>query len=151
MAIIRWREKPMSLFPEFDRLQKEMDGLYSTFFRPEESGVTLSGVFPPLNVTQDEHNLYVKAELPGIKAEDIDISVTGENLTIKGKRETIEEDEKVNYHRREREEGHFRRIITLPIKVETGKVEATSKNGILTITLPKAEEAKLKKITVKAA
>ena len=106
-------------------------------------------VFPPVNVTEDNHNYFVRAELPGIKAEELNISVTGKNLTISGERKIASEGDDVRYHRREREAGSFNRIIALPRDVEVDNVEAGLEDGVLTVTIPKAEEAKPKQITVK--
>jgi HSP20 family protein len=102
-------------------------------------------------VTEDAENLYVRAELPGVKADSLDISVVEGRLLIKGERKIEVEDQKRGYHRREREAGIFRRTIALPSRVDPGKVTAAMKNGVLTITLAKAEEAKPRKITVKTA
>jgi HSP20 family protein len=78
----------------------------------------------------------------------VDLSVEGDSLTLRGERKIPEAGEKVSYHRREREAGVFRRVITLPVKVEADKVRAAMKNGILSVTLPKAAEAKPKQIVV---
>jgi HSP20 family protein len=148
MAIIRWQPNPGGV-PEVDRLRREVDQLFNSF-----SGGTepfFSRVYPALNVTEDAENLYVRAELPGVKADSLDISVVEGRLLIKGERKIEVEDQKRGYHRREREAGIFRRTIALPSRVDPGKVTAAMKNGILTITLAKAEEAKPRKITVKTA
>ena len=108
-------------------------------------------MFPLVNVTEGGDNYYVRAELPGIKAEDLDISVTGNSLSIAGERRIRAEDEKANYHRREREAGKFSRVISLPAQVDTAKVEASCVDGILTVVLPKSEAAKPKQITVKTS
>jgi len=102
-------------------------------------------------VTEDKDNYYVRAELPGLKAEDLDISVTGDTLSISGERKLPAEDEKAKYHRREREAGRFSRILSLPARTDTKKVEAVCTDGVLTVTLPKAEAAKPKQISVKAS
>ena len=104
-----------------------------------------------MNMTEDKENFYVRAELPGIDGDALDISVTGDTLTISGERVMPAEDENAKYHRREREAGKFSRIVNLPSQINTNKVNANSKNGILTITLPKAEETKPKQITVKTS
>jgi HSP20 family protein len=104
-----------------------------------------------MNVTHDQDNYYVRAELPGLKADDLDISVTGETLSISGERKLPVEDEKAQYHRREREAGSFSRIVSLPGQIDAKKVEARCTNGVLTVTLPKAEAAKPKQITIKAS
>jgi HSP20 family protein len=108
-----------------------------------------SGVFPLLNLTEDKEAYRVRAELPGMKAEDMDISVTGNNLAISGERKIAAEAKEAKYHRRERESGRFSRMISLPGEVEAEKIEANLANGILTMVLPKAEKAKPRQITVK--
>ena len=96
------------------------------------------GVFPLINVTEDNDNYYTRAELPGIKAEDLNISVTKDSLTLSGERKMAAEDDTATYHRRERDVGTFNRIITLPGRIDTDKVEAQSRDGVLTVTLAKA-------------
>ncbi|MCG6536710.1 MAG: Hsp20/alpha crystallin family protein [Syntrophales bacterium LBB04] len=103
-----------------------------------------------MNVTEDKDRYYIRAELPGIKADELDISVTADTLSISGERKFPPEDENAKYHRREREAGRFSRIFTLPGQVNTEKVEAKCSEGILTVFLPKAEAAKPKQITVKS-
>lgn len=141
-----WR----SPFEELDRMRRDMDRLFQDLtegiFREPRAGV-----FPLVNVTEGSDNYYVRAELPGIKAEDLDISVTGNSLSIAGERSIRAEDEKANYHRREREAGKFSRVVSLPAQVDTAKVEASCVDGILTVVLPKSEAAKPKQITVKTS
>jgi HSP20 family protein len=110
-----------------------------------------AGVFPLMNVTEDKDHYYIRAELPGIKADELDMSVTADTLSLSGERKIPEEDEKAQYHRREREAGRFSRIITLPAQVDAGKAEAHCADGVLTVVLPKAEEAKPRQITVKTS
>jgi HSP20 family protein len=110
-----------------------------------------AGVFPLTNVTEDDDNYYVRAELPGMAADEIDISVTGDSLSISGERKIPAEEEEARYHRKEREAGKFSRMISLPGQVDTEKVEAGCTDGVLTIRLPKAQAAKPKQITVKTA
>ena len=139
-----------SPFDELERMRRQMDWLSSGLSRGL-LGTPAAGVFPLMNITEDKDNFFVRAELPGLTAEDLDISVTGDTLTIAGERKLPAEDEKAKYHRREREAGRFNRIITLPAQVDTGKVEAHSKDGLLTVTLPKAEAVKPKQIAVKTS
>ena len=131
-------------------MQRQMDlltrGLSRGFFR--EPG---AGVFPLMNVTEDKDNYYIRSELPGIRSEDLEISVTGDSLTLSGERKIPTEDKDATYHRKEREAGKFSRIITLPGQIDTGKVEARCADGILTVVLPKAEAAKPRQITIKAS
>ena len=103
---------------------------------------------PPLNFSEDKDNYYIRAELPGVKADDLDIQVTGNNLAISGERKIAAAEEDAKYHRREREAGTFSRMIGLPGEVDTDKVEAKLENGILTVLVSKAEVAKPKQITV---
>jgi HSP20 family protein len=107
-----------------------------------------AGVFPLINLTEDKDNYYVRAELPGVKGDELDIQITGNNLAISGERKIAAEDESARYHRREREAGTFSRMIGLPGEIDPNKVEANLENGILTIVVSKAEIAKPKQITV---
>jgi len=108
-----------------------------------------TGVFPPMNITQDNDNLYVRAEVPGIVAKDLEISAMGRRLTISGKREIPKENDKASYHRKERAEGEFSRTVALPVDFDVGRVDAAYSAGILTVTLPKTETAKPRQIVVK--
>jgi len=137
-------------FEELERLRRQMDWLSSGFSRGF-SREPSSGVFPLMNVTEDKDKYYVRAELPGLNAKDLDISVTGDSLSISGERKLPSEDENAQYHRREREAGKFSRVVTLPTQIDTGKVEARCSDGVLTVILPKAEAAKPKQITIKAS
>ena len=147
MAIIRWQ--PASPFEELNRMRQEMDRL----FRDYSGGADpfFSRAFPAVNITEDAENFYVRGELPGIKADDLDVSVVEGGHLIRGERKLATEDKQANYHRRERESGFFRRMIALPARVDSTKVSAKVKNGVFTITLPKAEEAKPRKISVKTS
>jgi HSP20 family protein len=115
-----------------------------------ESGVDgTSGVFPPLNVTQDDENLYIRAEIPGIDAEQLSISALRNRVSLAGKRHIQLEPGKVSYHRRERAEGAFARTLNLPLEIDAERVNARYADGILTLTLPKAEAAKPRQIAVR--
>jgi len=137
-----------SPFGDLDRVRRDMLQLYEAFSRDPFPDLS-AGVFPPMNVTQDEDNFYVRAQLPGIKADEISISSDRNRISIAGKRTIPEEKDRVSYHRREREEGLFNRSVSLPAPFDTAKVEARYRDGILTIVLPKAEEAKPRQIPVK--
>ena len=134
---------------EFDRMRRDMarlqDAMTRGFFR--ESGPRM---FPLVNITQDKDNLFVRAELPGVKAADLDLSVKDNSICISGKRDLPVESEGVSYHRRERSGGTFSRSIELPSAFDRDKVDAKFENGVLSIVLPLAEETKPKQITVKA-
>jgi HSP20 family protein len=136
-------------FTEFDRLRREMDTLSSYVLgRSPYAGTAGPGVFPLLNLTENAENYFVRAELPGVKPEDLDIQMTGNKLTITGERKLDTQDKDVRYHRREREAGSFSRIIELPTDVDSESVAARSENGVLTVTIPKAEKAKPRRIAI---
>ena len=134
---------------EMMTLREAMDRLFDdAFTRP----LSLSGVSTSfaIDMYQTEDDVVVKAALPGLEAEDVDITVTGETLTLRGeyKQETEQKDK--NYHIREQRSGSFQRAIMLPTDVQASKAKADFENGILTITMPIAEEVKPKSITIKA-
>lgn len=104
--------------------------------------------YPPMNLHSAGDDLVLSLELPGMKMEDIDISVTGNTLTVKGEAGTAAADEAKQYHRRERGTGSFVRAVNLPGRVDPEKAEARYVNGVLTVRLPKAEEAKARRVTV---
>jgi len=139
-----------SPFGELERMRREMDSLSEAFTGPLFRE-PLAGVFPLMNVTEDPDNYYMRAELPGIKADELNISVTGTSLTIAGERAIPAENEKARYHRREREAGKFSRVTSLPSQVDTSKAEARCVDGVLTVVLPKAEVVKPKQISVKTS
>jgi HSP20 family protein len=116
----------------------------------ETFGEVGAGVFPPLNITQDEDNFYLRAEVPGVKPSELSISALRNRVSLAGKREIQREQELVSYHRKERPEGSFNRTVTLPTEVDAGRVEAKYAEGVLTVTLPKAEEAKPRQIAVRS-
>jgi len=133
---------------ELDRLRQQMEkwqGALSEGAFP----IPAAGVFPLTNVTEDKDNYYVRAELPGIKSDELDIQVTVKGISISGERKIPVEGNNVKYHRREREAGKFSRTINLPEDVDVNKVDASLKNGILTVTIPKAEIAKPRQISIK--
>lgn len=143
----RWRWN--DTFEELERMKQEMEKLYQypamKIFREPSAGV-----FPAINITEETDNYYVRAELPGIKADDLELSIANNTLTIEGERKSDPEDENTKYHRREREAGRFSRKITLPAQIDASKADAKCNDGLLTIVMPKAESAKPKKITITA-
>ena len=148
--ITDWPSGSFSPFEELEQMRRQMDWLASGFTE-ELWRQPAAGVFPLMNLTEDKDNFYIRAELPGIKTKDLDISVTGDTISISGERKIPTEDEKARYHRREREAGKFNRMLNLPSQININKVEANSTDGVLTILLPKAEETKPKHISVKAS
>jgi len=137
------------------RLRGEMDQLFERFWRdPWSAG--LSDLFPScsglglrINLAESDHDVTVTAELPGINPEDVDISVSGNVLAIRGEKNEEKEDKKRDYHYVERSYGSFHRSVQLPSSVDPSQVDATYKNGVLTVTLAKHAKAKPKRITVR--
>ena len=144
-----WPSRPTfdGSFSDFDQIRREMLRLLdATDDVGPSSGV---GVFPPLNITQDDDNFYLRAEIPGIKPAELSISALRNRLSISGKREIPREHDRVSYHRKERPEGGFNRAVTLPTEVDAERVDAHYTDGILTLTLPKAEQLKPRQIAVR--
>lgn len=144
----------MAEAPPLSRLRDEMDRLFERFFGDYEPFRAWDAFglrrFPALNVWQDDDNVYVEAEIPGLTEADIEVTVTGNEVTIKGERPALEPAEGATVHRRERHTGPFSRVVHLPIDVNDDKVEAAFRDGVLTITLAKAEIARSRHIPVKA-
>lgn len=141
------------ILQEMDILRREIDDVFRGFGTARLLGPTflprLGGKeYPHINLSEDENTIYVDALVPGIEPEDIDLNVMKGSLTISGERKESESTDKT-WHRRERGGGYFLRSIELPVSVNTDKVDAQYKNGILSVALPKSEEAKPKKIAVK--
>lgn len=130
-------------------LQRELERVFDKpfGFDPGPSG---RGVFPPVNVFADKDGYAVKVEIPGVAPENVEIQTEGRTLSISGKREVPPPTEG-SFHRRERGTGQFSRSFQLPADVDTARAEASYKHGVLTVRVPKKEEAKPRQITVKAA
>ncbi|UCE51918.1 MAG: Hsp20/alpha crystallin family protein [Desulfobacterales bacterium] len=141
-----WRFR--SPFGELERMRRQMDRLFEDAMTPHQ--LPQAGVFPLINLTEDKDKYYVRAELPGVKGDELDIQVTGNNLAISGERKIAAEKEGTRYHRREREAGKFSRIIGLPGDIDSDKVDAKLESGILTVVVSKAEAAKPKQITIRS-
>jgi len=133
---------------EFDAMRRDMERLFDSL--TDFAGFKTAGVYPAINVSEDHDRILVRAELPGIDPDKLDITMENNTLTIAGEREMPAEKDKVSYHRREREWGRFRRSFSLPTRVESGSVNAKYADGLLTVTLPKAAEARPRQITVQA-
>jgi HSP20 family protein len=127
-----------------------MDRLFGDFFGPRVVAWEPAELGFALDVYETDDAVVVKGALPGVRPEEVDISVTGDVLTIKGETKSEEETKDGNYHRRELRYGAFARSVALPTLVDHDKAEATFENGILTISLPKAEEVKPKSIKIAA-
>ncbi|MDT8301054.1 MAG: Hsp20/alpha crystallin family protein [Sedimentisphaerales bacterium] len=132
------------------RLHGEMDDLFDGFFRGLDRPFAGYKAWPAIDVAEEEDAIVVRAEVPGCKADDIDISVHGNVLTISGEKKLSEEKKEKGYYHVESTYGSFRREVTLPTDVNQSKVDASYKDGVLSITLPKAERAKSIKVKIKA-
>lgn len=141
-------DAPFRAVRELSRLQDEVNRLFESHFG-RRAVASRTGVFPAVNVSEDHDNVYAIAELPGVEAKDIDITVEEDSVIIKGVRKIEPVGEEVSYHRREREEGAFNRKISLPTRITAEKVSAETTDGVLTVVLPKAEEVKPRKIEIK--
>lgn len=136
-------------FAELKRMQRDMDRLLGDpFFRIGWPGLQ-AGVFPSVNVTEDKDHYFIRAELPGMEAGDLDIQTTGNSVTISGERKIPAEGNNIRYHRREREAGRFSRVINLPDGADMNQVKAGLANGVLTLTIGKTEMSKPRQITIK--
>ncbi len=134
---------------EISTLRREMDRLFEDFFGDKGGFLAEAGKWmPAVDVSETDDNIIVKAELPGMKSEDIDVSVQGDVLVIKGEKKEETEEKKENFHLIERRRGEFARSIRIPVPVDQDKVSAKYENGVLAVTLPKKEESKAKQIKV---
>jgi len=156
MAVIRFKpENEVSTWSPFGdvvNMQREVgrlfDGLFSDF---KEDGGLMTSWSPRADVTENNESYVIKAELPGVSKNDVKITVRENILTIKGEKKQEKEEKDHNLHRVERSYGSFERSFSLPSNLKSDKIDAAYKDGVLTVTLPKAEEAKPKEIEVKAA
>ncbi len=139
------RIQPNSLWNEMDRLQREMN-LLSSMFSPRRPASTQS--FPAINLWSNEDSAIATVEIPGVKIDDLEIMITGDTLTLKGSREPNTLTADAVSHRQERGCGQFMRSLKLPFPVESEKVEASLKTGVLKIQLPRASADKPKKISI---
>ena len=154
MSLTRWQRPELNVWSPFQHLSTLRDEIDRLFDSPlnaltSNSQQFLNGWLPPVDLYEDRDDLVLRAELPGMKKEDIDISLHGDVLTLSGERKEEETLEKAETYRAERFLGRFQRTLTLPMAVDVSKVQASYKDGILTVTLPKAEETKPKQIQVK--
>jgi len=147
MAIERWHP-----FTELMSLRQAMDRLFEdSFVRPSHVLTSLGEVAAPaLDVYQTPSEVVVKAALPGVTPEDVSIDITGDTLTVKGESKAEQEVKREDYLYQERRYGAFSRSVVLPSGLKSDKAEATMEDGVLTLTIPKAEEIKPKSIKVKA-
>ncbi|PIV21314.1 MAG: molecular chaperone [Deltaproteobacteria bacterium CG_4_8_14_3_um_filter_45_9] len=143
--------RELAPFREFERMRRDMDRFWDSFSegglrrKTEEGGEWL----PSLDIAETKNELVVKCEIPGMDPKDIDISLSDGMLTIKGEKKQEREEKEADYHLVERSYGAFTRSIRLPAEVQSDKINASYKNGVLKITLPKSEEAKKKEIKIR--
>lgn len=146
MEIIPWR--PMGR--ELSSLHQEMDRLWDRFMGETPLVRRITGEWwPTVDVSETKDNFLIKAELPGMDASDVNVSVSGNVLTIKGEKRKEEEEKDEHHYRAERYYGSFQRSFQLPSSMQAEKVEATFDKGVLRVILPKVEEAKKKEVTIK--
>ncbi len=146
MTLVRFNNRNRG---DLARLHGDMDNLFDSFFRGLDRPFSGYKAWPAIDVAEEEDAILVRAEVPGCKADDIDISVHGNVLTISGQKKLSEEKKEKGYYHMESSYGSFRREINLPTDVNQSKVDATYENGVLSITLPKAEKAKAIKVKIK--
>jgi HSP20 family protein len=149
MALIRFSPR-FSPLDALLSLQRELDRTFETPTSGFDLGVSGRGVFPPTNVFSDKDGYIVRMEVPGVAPESLNIESHGRTLTISGKRETSAP-EGASFHRHERNSGEFSRSLQLSSDLDLTKAEATCKHGMLTVRIPKKEEAKPRQIEIKAA
>ena len=140
----------MNEFAPLMQLRGEMDRLFENFFEDMPMSRPYATGYPALNTWEDSDAAYVEAELPGMSMEDVEIYVSGKDVTIGGERKIAEPDG-ANWHRRERSQGKFSRTLSLPWEIDAERVEATLRDGVLSVKLPKCESCKPKKVKVLTA
>jgi HSP20 family protein len=149
MALVRW--EPFREFGglrqlrEFESLQREMNRLFDSLMRTDDGGTSSSMTFmPAAEIQETPEAIHLKLEVPGMEAKDLDVQVTGEAVLISGERQSENKTQEGGMTRSEFRYGSFRRVIPLPTRIKNDSVQAEYKNGILSLTLPKAEEEKNK-------
>lgn len=145
MELAPWRP-----FGGLSSFRNEKDRLWDLFSGESPFAKTFAESWlPSVDISETKNDFVVKAELPGLEAKDVNVSISGDILTIKGEKKAEEEEKDEHYHRVERYSGSFQRVFQLSSGVKADKIEATFDKGVLKVTLPKVEEAKKKKIEVK--
>jgi len=134
-------------FSELENMRRQVDRLYQGLF--SSSAQPAAGVFPLINLTEGKDRYMIRAELPGVSSDELDIQATASTLSLAGERKIPEENNGAKYHRRERESGRFSRVISLPGEINPDKVEASLVDGILTIVVSKAEASMPRQIRVR--
>jgi len=146
MAIIRFNNI-LNPFERLFQLQREMDRFFNRELSPVPSTFT-RGLFPAINIFEKENTYVLTMELPGFNIDDLNVQILEKQLIVEGKRKSDFDEKNVTFHRRERQWGQFSRSVTLPDKVNREKVNAKMKDGVLMVTIAKAEETLPKQITI---
>lgn len=151
LELTAWPRQTWSLFDELEALQDRMNRVFGERGYSYPSRRYASKRYPLMNAWSSEEGVTIDVELPGVTPDDVDISIMGDQLTLKGKFNAVPEKSDYAYHAQERPRGEFSRSITLPFRVDHDRVNAKYKNGILRLELPRSEAEKPKKIEVKSA
>ena len=145
MELMPWRP-----FGELGSIRSEMDRLWNKFLGETPFARSFTEEWSPsVDISETKDKLVIKAELPGLDVKDVNVSISGDLLTIKGEKKKEEEEKDEHHHYMERYYGSFQRSFQLPVNVKTDKIEATFDKGVLKVTLPKTEEAQKKEIEIK--
>ncbi len=149
MTLVRWQPYHRhNQSAGFSRMQRHMNSMFNNMFEGNEEEITACCWSPRVEISEQEDRYLVDADLPGLEKEDIKVEVEDNVLSITGERRLEEEKEEQNYHLRERVYGKFSRSFRLPAKVDANKINASFKNGVLSLIIPKTEDAKPKQIEV---
>jgi HSP20 family protein len=152
MSLVRWNPaRELATWPsDLFGIQREMNRMFDGFFRgTNDEYYVISSWTPAVDIAEHDDEYLVKVELPGINKDEVKLTLENNILTIRGEKKQEKETKKESYHRVERSYGSFQRSFTLPAAVKADRIDASYKDGILTVSLPKAEEAKPKQIEVK--
>lgn len=150
MSLMRWRpgRDISTIRDEMNRLFDDFFTSFPSIFSERKRGLLEGEWAPNIDVAETDENVVVTAELPGVNQNEVEITVVNDVLTLKGEKKEEKEIKKENYHRVERSYGSFQRSISLPTGVQADKAKANYKDGVLTVTIPKIEEAKPKSIKI---
>ena len=153
MALIRWnpRREVWDPFESLSDIREEMNRLFDRSFLGRTDGGLQGEFAPAIDVIEEKENFLVRADLPGLSKEDVTVSLQDNYLTIRGEKKHETETKEANYYHRERVSGTFLRTVGLPTTVDAKKIEASFKDGVLQVRLPKSEAAKPKQIEVKVS
>ncbi len=148
--ILMTTRRPLENFQTLRRLNNVLDEAFANWPFQQENGSITSSWYPACDVFEDKEAVKIVAELPGVKPEDVKLSLENNLLTIRGEKKQEAEERSERVHRYERSYGTFERVFALPSTVDPDHIQATHENGILTVTLPKAEKARPREIPVKS-